>query len=371
MSDGRIRVAFDAHVLGRRGTGNERYAIGLATALSEREDVEVLAYVDQGRVWPVPAPRLATRALRMRWPQVRIPYELPMRIRRDRADLLHVQYAPPPVAGVPVITAIHDVSFVDEPSGFSPVSRLRMKASVRLAVRRSAALMVLSRFTRDRLVDHYSVDPARIHIAPPGVGSEWATEASGTTGCLATMSLPPDFVLAVGDLHPRKNLPRLIHAVASARAQGAGDLGLVITGPMRRRATDVDSAIDSTGGHGWVRRLGFVDDGTLHQLYRRARVVAYLSLYEGFGLPVIESLAAGAVLVASATTAVPEAAGDAAILVDPTDTIAIASAIARAATETSLRERLTAAGPGHAARFTWAVCAEATLGAYRSALGGH
>src|SRR5262245_52611680 len=142
-------VALDAHTVGRRQTGNERYVLEVARALAKRDDVDVLAYVDQGVHWPsdyLPSPRIAE--LRTRAPQLRIPLELPVRTRRDHADVLQVTYVKPPIAGLPVVTAVHDLSFEDQPSIFSVATRLRLKLFVRQAVRSSAAVIAISEFTR-------------------------------------------------------------------------------------------------------------------------------------------------------------------------------------------------------------------------------
>ena len=117
-----------------------------------------------------------------------------------------------------------------------------------------------------------------------------------------------------------------------------------------------------------MRRLGYVDDATLQALYRAATVVAYPSRYEGFGLPALEALAVGAVLVTSSTTALPEVVGDAAVLVDPEDTASLAAGLARAITDEALRVRLATAGPARAAEFSWTASAASTVVAYRRAL---
>ena len=144
---------------------------------------------------------------------------------------------------------------------------------------------------------------------------------------------------------------------------------LLLAGQRWWRSDHIDRAIEEVDGSGWVRLLGYVEDDALPALYSAATVVAYPSLYEGFGLPVVEALACGAVVVASNTTAIPEVAGEAALLIDPTDQAAMTQAIAAAATDDSLRARLIKAGPLQAAGFSWDRCAELTVDAYRMALG--
>ena len=341
----KILAGIDAHVVGRRQTGNETYVVNLANALACRTDVKPLVYMDAGSVWPVSGGP-ETRKLSWRSSFLRIPLELPTRARRDGCDLLHVQYVAPP--------------------------ELRLKLTVRHAVRVSSALVTVSEFTRGRIVRHYGVDPDRIVVTPNGVGDRWhPVPRDEALARLADLALPASFVLAVGNLHPRKNIPRLVRAIAAARRAGAGDLHLVLAGQPWWRTDEIDRAIEQAAAGNWVHFLGYVDDATLLALYSCASVVAYPSLYEGFGLPVLEALACGAVLVASSATSIPEVAGDAAILFDPEDEAAMADAIATAVTDEPTRARLRRAAPLQTARFTWDRCAELTVSAYRAALARH
>lgn len=350
-------------------TGNETYVVNLAEALARRSDVVPVAYLDKGVGWPGPdGPE--TRELRWRAPYLRIPLELPRRARQDRADLLHVQYVAPPFAGLPIVTAIHDVSFEDVPGLFRRRTELRLRAFVRMAARRSTAIVTISEFTRSRIVSHYRVDPDRVHVTYLGVDSRWRRlSAEDAREALRGLALPPSFVLAVGNLHPRKNIPRLVRAIDRARAAGAGDIHLVLAGQAGWRAGEVDEAVSRVGGDGWVHRLGYVDERALLALHSVAKAVAYVSLYEGFGLPVLEAMACGAVVVASQTTSIPEVAGEAAVLVDPASDDAVTGGLIQALTDQDLRRRLALAGPARAAIFTWDACAEATVRAYQSTLG--
>lgn len=362
-----IRVAFDAHTVGRRQTGNERYAVELATALAARDDIDLLAYVDRGVSWPTDAqPAPALRELSARAPQLRIPLELPWRARRDRAEILQVSYVGPPLGGPPLVTTIHDLSFEDEPDLFALPTRLRLQWLVRRSARRSAAVTAVSEFTRQRVIDLYRLSAEKVHVVHDGVGSHWRPiTAAESTAAMSGMDVPRPFILFVGTSHERKNLPRLIAAVSALRAAGQPDLALVVAGPRTPGHDALDDAIAANHAAEWTKRLGYVDDEQLRALYGAAAAVAYVSLYEGFGLPVLEALASGATVVASRTTGVGEAAGDACILVDPSEIDSITDGLRRALDDGPLKVELRARAPAHLAQFTWSRAAAAMAQVYR------
>ena len=200
-------------------------------------------------------------------------------------------------------------------------------------------MIAVSEFTKRELIDLLRIPAERIRVIPNAVGEPFVPDGERAEG---------EYVLAVGTLEPRKNLPRLVEAARLAgvelRVAGAPGWG------------DADLAGDG------VRLLGFVADDELARLYRGALCVAYPSLYEGFGIPVLEALACGAPVVTSAGTAMAEVADGAAVLVDPRDTDAIAAGIREAIAR---RDELAALGPGACARFTWDASAAATADVYR------
>ncbi|HYO41938.1 MAG TPA: glycosyltransferase, partial [Candidatus Limnocylindrales bacterium] len=193
-----VRIALDAHVVGRHQTGNETYVIELAGALAARSDVDLVAFLDASAEWP--GSPVAIDRLRIGTPFLRLPLELPYRAARSGAQLLHVQYVVPPVTMVPLVTTIHDISFEDLRDAFPRRTELRLKATVRFAARRSRAVIASSSYTRDRILDRYGLDPANVHVAPLGVGAGWhPVPPAEREALLAPLGLPPRFAMAVGN----------------------------------------------------------------------------------------------------------------------------------------------------------------------------
>ena len=203
-------------------------------------------------------------------------------------------------------------------------------------------IIAVSEFTRRELVELLRVPDEKVRVVPNGSDDEFTPEGPAADG---------EYVLAVGTLEPRKNLPRLVEA---ARRSG---VELRVVGARGWGGVEV-------GGNG-VRWLGEVTDADLARLYRGARCVAYPSVYEGFGIPVLEAMACGAPVVTSRGTAMEEIADGAAVLVDPSDPAELAAGIERAAAE---RETLVPRGLERARAFRWDAVARATVGVYREAL---
>jgi glycosyltransferase involved in cell wall biosynthesis len=323
-----MRVGIDVSPLRQTRAGTTRYLRGLLAHLEQFVDVVPLAWGGSRKA--------ATVARDAWW----YPVELPRRVRG--LDVLHCpSFRAPLRSPAPLVVTVHDLAVLRHPEAFNYWTRTYSRAFVPRVVRAAERVIAVSEFTKRELVDLLQLPEDRIRVIPNAVGEPFVPEGAHADG---------DYVLAVGTLEPRKNLPRLAEAARRAGAElrvvGAPGWG--------------DVRVNGDG----VRFLGFVPDEELARLYRGSLCVAYTSLYEGFGIPVLEALACGAPVVTSARTAMEEVANGVAVLVDPLDADAIAAGIREAI---GRREELAALGPERARRFTWLASAEATADAYREA----
>ena len=325
-----MRVAVDTSPLAQTRAGTARYLRGLLGELERRGDVAVKRLAFGG------SRRAASLARDVVW--------YPVRLARVAAgvDVLHCPtYRGPLRSHVPVIVTVHDLAVLRHPDAFNRWSRLYGPRVIPRVLRAARRVIAVSEFTRRELVELLAVPEERIRVIPNGVDDTFTADGPAADG---------NYVLAVGTLEPRKNLPRLVEA---ARRVG---VELRVVGERGWGGVDVV-------GDG-VRWLGRVPDDELASLYRGARCVAYPSVYEGFGLPVLEAMACGAPVVTSRGGATEEVADGAAVLVDPRDSAEIAAGIERAILD---RDELTRRGRDRARGFTWAGVAEATLDVYREA----
>ncbi len=271
-------------------------------------------------------------------------------------DVVHATGHVAAAGRAPLVATVHDLSFLHDPSHFT---RRGISVFTRfLDVIRAEASVVIcpSEATRgDCLMA--GIDADRLRVAPHGTAAAPATQAD-VDRVREAYRLDRPFVLFVGTIEPRKNVGRLLEAFAHL---GDVDAELILVGPDGWRTELPPST---------ARRLGFVPQRDLTALYAAAAVVAYPSLREGFGLPVLDAMAQGAPVVTSATTSTAEVAGDTAVLVDPFDVDAIAGALSLLLRDRELALRLGKSAQERAATFTWARTAEAIVAAYRDAAAG-
>ena len=314
----------DVSALALTRAGTARHIGSLLDAL-EHEDVDVRRYALGG----------ASRAL--------VPVRdvgwylgaLPRKARRDGMQVLHCPTQRAPTRSrVPLVVTFHDLAILRHPETFNRWTRTYSRRVLPKVVRAATQLIAVSEFTKRELFDLLDVPPEKVRVIPNAVGEPFTAEGAAAAG---------DYVLAVSTLEPRKNLSRLIEGY---RRAGLNGLPLLVAGAAGWGGVRVE-------GDG-VRWLGEVQDEDLARLYRGARAVAYVSLYEGFGLPVLEAMACGAPVVAARNDALEEVSGGAAVLVDPLEAI-------------DRREELRPLGLARAHLFDWHRVARETVGVYREA----
>ncbi len=319
-----LRVGIDVSPLELTRAGTARYVRNL---LARLEGVEINPHSMPG----------SSRAAKVARDTAWYLGALPLAARKD--DVLHCTgHRGPLLSSTPLVVTVHDLAVIRHPDTFNRWTRGYSRALLPRLARSAARVIAVSEFTARESVELLGVDEDRVRVIPHGVEPQFSPEGPAAEG---------DYVLFVGTREPRKNLDRLAEAA---------------------RLVDIELRV--VGDPGWgrvgVESLGFVDDAELARLYRGAACLAYPSLYEGFGLPVLEAMACGTPVVTSADSAPAELAGDAAVLVDPLDVESIAAGIREAIAR---RDELRAAGLERASDFTWDKAAKATADVYREAAG--
>ena len=352
-----------------------RYVDGLVSALSEagadlavacqRADEERYARLLPGaRIVPGP-PAIAHRPARLAWEQS----GLPLAAGQVGANVIHSpHYSMPLRPGLPVVVTIHDLAFFTAPDTHSPVTATFYKAAIKTSARRATRLIVPSKATRDEVVRVLEADSTRIDVAYHGVDHSLFCRPDGAqltriAGRLGLRGKP--YVAYLGTLEPRKNVPALIEAWAQTVAAMPDPPALVLAGGTGW-SDEVDEAVASVPAHLRLVRPGYLHYADLPGFFGGALVVAFPSIGEGFGLPVLEAMACGAPVLTTHRTALPEVGGDAVAYTEP-DAVSIGAALRSLIDDEAQRESLGRAGYARSLEFTWSASAHAHMACYERA----
>jgi glycosyltransferase involved in cell wall biosynthesis len=354
-----LRLALDAEPVGRDGSGNERYLRGLIQGLHSElgendrlllcspRTAQLHEYLDDNTALVRTPPGLVGDLL---WGR---------KASRAGSNVVVANYVAPIAFSGTVATIVHDVAWRRFPQTFPAWLRARLEATTRWSIKRSDILVTSSSFSRDELVDTYrSLEPDRVLVVPgaPTPSLTLAATCEQPLSGLDHLDLPDCFVLAVGNLQPRKNLR------TAAAACHAAKVPLVVAGrPVWGNETPAPRALGAV----W---LGRVSDEELAILYHRCSAFVYPSLYEGFGLPVIEAMAAGAPVICSTGGSLPEVAGDAAFLFDPYDERRLAQLVDRVVHDPELHRKLSLQSRARSREYSWQGSARILIDALRSVL---
>lgn len=292
------------------------------------------------------------------WTHIRLSWEMA----RHPPDVLFVPaHVLPIVHPQASLVTIHDLGYLYFPETHPWPQRLYLDLSTRWNARVAAHILADSEATKSDLVTHYATPPDKITVAYPGRDDTLAPVRDPTEieAVRASYGIPGDYFLYVGTLQPRKNLSRIITAFATLESETT----LVLAGKRGWLYDDLFTQVRHIGLERRVRFPGYISDKDKAALMSGALAFVFPSLYEGFGLPVIEAQSCGCPVITSTTSSLPEVAGDAALLVDPNDVAAIATAMRCVVADPVLREDLIARGFVNARRFSWKACAQSVLNA--------
>ncbi len=364
-----MRVGIDAsYLLTPEKSGVETYTLNLVRGLLRLEDrPEVCLYAagpepgpDTEGIWDAAHKSRLSRYTRL-WLRLRMPALMAL-------DRLQVAHFPggllPRVLPAPAIVTFYDLAALRYPELYDPRELGYYETLIPQAAHRAAAVIAISEATKADVVRAFDLPEDKVFVTPLGVDPRFRPVPNAGTHVLDKYRIEPGYVLGcVGSGHPRKNLRAVVEAFDLLPDAG---VRLAVVGAVQRDR-DACAAIEASPRRDRIHLLGHVPEDDLPMIYSAAGALCFPSLFEGFGLPVLESMACGTPVVCSNVSSLPEAAGDAALLVDPEDRSASANAVARVLADYGLRSRLVERGMERSREYTWERTAQLTLEAYREA----
>jgi glycosyltransferase involved in cell wall biosynthesis len=373
-----MRIAIDARCLTGAYTGDRTYWLGLLRGLCALpHEHEILLYTHVPIIEPnLPDDsRMRQRVIpaqNLRWWSWRV---FPDAANADEADVAHVQYTVPTRLRMPVVTTVHDISFRLMPSCFPLKHRLLLNLSVPVSMRRAAKVITVSESSRRDILRVYRLPAEKVVAIANAVDERLqpVEPAQAAETLRLHYGIVHPFVLMVGVLQPRKNLPLAVQAFAQAVLPAGLPHRLVVVGKSGWGADALRRAIDRWGTSQRTLLTGYVPDEHLPHFYSAADALMYPSLYEGFGLPPLEAMQCGCPVLASDIPVMREVVGDAGMLLSPTDPVAWAQGLHAVLTNEWARQQMRERGFQQATRFSWLESARRTLEVYeavRSSKGG-
>ncbi len=369
------RIAIDARKLHDYGIGT--YVRNLVREFARQDSGDTYVLICH------PADVEFVRSLGPRfeaWPDtsanysVREQFSVPLDLHRARVQLLHApHYVVSPLIGCPAVVTIHDCIHLRFPQYLpSRAAHWYARTFMALGARRARRVITVSQASKDDIQHYLHTAAAKIDVIHNGIDERFLTppDKADVARVRERFQLNAPFLLYTGNIKPHKNVERLIEAFALFRRDGPQDVKLLIIGDELSKYPGLRRLVHRHHLHAHVRFFGFVPDATLAALYRLASVFVFPSLFEGFGFPPLEAMASGTPVITSNVSSLPEVVGDAAVLIDPFDPAAIATAMTRVLGDDRLRQDLIARGHERVRAFSWARAATQTRAVYHTVLGG-
>jgi glycosyltransferase involved in cell wall biosynthesis len=365
-----MKIAIDVHSLGTQSGGNETYCRQLLRGLADSPGgnryellyTHAVALSQEG----VGDPHFHFTPIQKN-PVVRICAGLPRLLARIKPDVFHAQYVLPPFVKTRTVLAIHDLAHEHFPEFFHPLEALRMKKLVRWSAKRASHIMTISEFSAADIARRFDLPREKITVAHLAASPDFHPRDKGQSQehLAREYSLSFPFILYVGRIQARKNLLRLVEAYARLRKQGL-DAKLVLVGKKDWQSGQLLEKIKQLALQDSVVFPGFVPFDDLPIFYNAAEVFVFPSFFEGFGLPVVESMASGIPTITSFGSSLQEVAGDGALLINPGNTDSITDALGKVLGDPGLRQDLAVRGLKRSKEFTAGNLAEKALAVYRS-----
>jgi len=353
-----VRVAIDTRKLHDYGIGT--YVRNLVNELARQDDdAEYVLLCAPGDVEELRAlgPRFRPQVVRAGNYSVREQFSVPWALARARVNLFHApHYVVPPLSPTRFVVTIHDCIHLRFPQYLpNRAALIYARAMMTRAARGSARVLTVSQASKDDIIEYLGVPAEKVEVIYNALDTRLASEPTPdeVANVRERFLLTAPYILYTGNIKPHKNVDRLIEAFSLLRRDGFENVKLLIIGDEISKYPNLRRLVHRYQLHQHVRFLGFVPDATLAVLYRLAVVFVFPSLYEGFGLPPLEAMAAGAPVITSNVSSLPEVVGDAAILIDPMDASAIAAAMARVLGDPGLRDDLIRRGRERVTAFSW------------------
>ncbi|HWZ15279.1 MAG TPA: glycosyltransferase family 1 protein [Mucilaginibacter sp.] len=374
-----LTIGIDARFLSkRRGIGN--YIKNLLEELAKTTSQhKFILYADSKAVInAVPDdPRFNLKIIPFKlypvWEQVILPFY----VWADKLDILHCPGNSAPIVlpkRTKLVVTIHDVMYMlpgrmlpSSPSLYQRIGRLYLRCVVPIVAKNAIRIITISKYSKSDIVRSLSIDESRLSVIYEAPGTVFRQNSAEPRTVLAKFSLNLEhYILAFGAIDPRKNTVRIINAFAEFHKGNQSTHQLVIVGLSKSAIDHFSKLIQSLNLREKVALLGFISEEELISLYSLAEVMLYPSLYEGFGIPVLEAMACGTPVIGSTSASIPEIAGNAALLVDPVNVSELTYAITKMCADNLLRQEYRARGHKRAAEFSWQKVAQETLSIYNS-----
>ena len=365
-----MRIGVLVLMAGREAGGPETYEVEMLRALAAIDrDNEYVVYCtgeEAPRAIGVVQDNFRYSVLSPRSRAISLTVSLPAQLMRDGVDFLHSTFTPPPFAVRPEMLTMHCLSSFVHPEFYSPLIAWRLNNLLRIGMRRAKCVLCVSQSTADDVHNRFGVERDRLAVAYNGVSPKFSPVDPSTASALVRDRLGIDgpYALFVGKLEPRKNVMRLLEAFARFKRDTRSDTRLLLAGNRTKVTPAIERQIAELGIADAVIQPGYVPSELLTPLYGAARMFLLPSLWEGFGIPIVEAMACGTPVLTSNVTCLPEIAGDAAVIVDPHSADSIAGGIARLDASQELRDTLSERGLARAGMFTWDNSARCTRAAY-------